>query len=78
MQEKGWHLDRQQRPPSLHMMITPAHEKLVPEIVADMRACVSNVKRGATPEGTAAMYGMLGSLPDRGMVRDIVMQVLDT
>jgi sphinganine-1-phosphate aldolase len=78
MQERGWHLDRQQRPPSLHMMITPAHEHLVPEIVADMRACVASVKRGAAPEGTAAMYGMLGSLPDRGMVRDIVMQVLDT
>jgi glutamate/tyrosine decarboxylase-like PLP-dependent enzyme len=78
MQEKGWHLDRQQRPPSLHMMITPAHEQLVGEIVSDMRACVANVKRGSVPEGTAAMYGMLGSLPDRGMVRDIVMQVLDT
>ena len=78
MQEKGWHLDRQQRPPSLHMMITPAHENLVSEIITDMRACLGNVKRGAAPEGTAAMYGMLGTLPDRGMVRDIVMQVLDT
>jgi len=78
MQEKGWHLDRQQRPPTLHMMITPAHEKLVGEIISDLRSCVSTVKRGAAPEGTAAMYGMLGSLPDRGMVRDIVMQVLDT
>jgi len=78
MQDKGWHLDRQQRPPTLHMMITPAHEKLVGEIISDLRSCVSTVKRGAAPEGTAAMYGMLGSLPDRGMVRDIVMQVLDT
>ena len=78
MQEKGWHLDRQQRPPTLHMMITPAHETLVGEIISDLRSCVSTVKRGAAPEGTAAMYGMLGSLPDRGMVRDIVMQVLDT
>ena len=78
MQEKGWHLDRQQRPPTLHMMITPAHEKLVGEIISDLRSCVSTVKRGAAPEGTAVMYGMLGSLPDRGMVRDIVMQVLDT
>ena len=60
------------------MMITPAHENLVGEIVTDMRACVGTVKRGAAPEGTAAMYGMLGTLPDRGMVRDIVMQVLDT
>src|SRR5207244_233571 len=49
MQERGWHLDRQQRPPSLHMMITPAHEKLVPEIVSDMRACAMSVKRGAAP-----------------------------
>jgi glutamate/tyrosine decarboxylase-like PLP-dependent enzyme len=78
MQERGWHLDRQQRPPSLHMMITPAHEKLTGEIVSDLRACVASVQRGAAPAGSAAMYGMLGSMPDRGAVRDLVLEVLDS
>ncbi len=78
MQARGWFLDRQQRPPSVHMMITPAHEKLTKDILADLRACVATVKAGAAPEGTAAMYGMLGALPDREQVRDLVLDVLDT
>lgn len=77
MQSRGWHLDRQQRPPSLHMTITPKHEKLVGEIDEALRASVDEVKSGRAAEGSAAMYGMLGSLPDRSAVRDIVLEVLD-
>ena len=78
MQQRGWFLDRQQRPPSLHMMITPAHEKLVTNITDDLRASVASVAKGtAAAEGSAAMYGMLGALPDRDMVRDLVLEVLD-
>jgi len=78
MQARGWFLDRQQRPPSLHMMITPAHEKLAGEIISDLRECVTSVRGGAVPDGLAAMYGMLGALPDRSQVRDLVLDVLDT
>jgi sphinganine-1-phosphate aldolase len=77
MQQRGWFLDRQQRPPALHMMIMPVHEKLVPNILDDLRASVAGVSQGAAAEGSAAMYGMLGSLPDRSMVRDLVLEVLD-
>jgi sphinganine-1-phosphate aldolase len=77
MQERGWMLDRQQRPASLHMTITPAHEKLVGRIGSDLRASVARVESGATANGSAAMYGMLGALPDRAAVRDIVLEVLD-
>jgi len=77
MQERGWNLDRQQRPASLHMTITPAHERLVGDIARDLRASIERVKSGATANGSAAMYGMLNDLPDRGTVRDIVLEVLD-
>ena len=59
------------------MTITPAHEKLVADIAGDLRASIERVKSGATANGSAAMYGMLDTLPDRGMVRDIVLEVLD-
>lgn len=77
MQARNWHLDRQQRPPSLHMMITPAHEKLTGQIVDDLRECAQNVKAGRAHDGSAAMYGMLGAMPDRSAVRDMVLEVLD-
>ncbi len=77
MQQRGWFLDRQQRPPSLHMMITPPHAELVGGIVEDLKASVAHAKKGTAAEGTAAMYGMLGTLGDRTMVRDLVLEVLD-
>jgi predicted component of type VI protein secretion system len=77
MQQRGWYVDRQQRPPSLHMMITPAHAELVEEIVGDLRAAVATVKNGAPSEGAAAMYGMLGKMPDRSAVEDFVLDMMD-
>jgi glutamate/tyrosine decarboxylase-like PLP-dependent enzyme len=77
MQQRGWYIDRQQRPASLHMMITPAHADLVEEIVGDLRAAVATVKNGATSEGAAAMYGMLGKMPDRHAVEDFVLDMMD-
>jgi sphinganine-1-phosphate aldolase len=78
MQQRGWFLDRQQRPASLHMMITPAHASLASEIVDDLRAAVDTVKKGKlTVEGAAAMYGMLGEMPDRGAVGELVLDLMD-
>lgn len=78
MDARGWHLDRQQRPPSLHMMITAAHTGLAPQILADL-AAATEVARAAGPatSGAAAMYGMMGSLPDRTMVREFVLDFMD-
>ena len=78
MDARGWHLDRQQRPPSLHMMITAAHTGLAPQILADL-AAATDVARAAGPatSGAAAMYGMMGSLPDRTMVREFVLDFMD-
>ncbi|HEY1960543.1 MAG TPA: aspartate aminotransferase family protein [Polyangiaceae bacterium] len=77
MQERGFMLDRQQRPASLHMTITPAHAPHVDEIARALRESVEEVKRGAVANGSAAMYGMLGAMPDRAAVRDLVLEVLD-
>jgi glutamate/tyrosine decarboxylase-like PLP-dependent enzyme len=81
MEERGWHLDRQQRPPCLHLMVTPAHAGIVEPFLAALREATAGLAvagSGAeTPKGMAAMYGALGSLPDRGFVRDIITGVLD-
>ena len=78
MEARGWKLDRQQRPPSLHMMITPAHEKLVDQFLADLREATLGLEKGATPEGSAAMYGMLGSMEARDQVEQFILQFMDS
>jgi len=81
MQERGWLLDRQQRPPSLHLTVTPLHAPHVDAILADLRASVDEVRAAgssAAGAGAAAMYGMLGALPDRAQVGDFVREFLDS
>jgi glutamate/tyrosine decarboxylase-like PLP-dependent enzyme len=80
LDERGWHMDRQIKPPSLHLMITPVHAGIEGRFLEDLAAAVDVVR--ANPEtlqgGQAAMYGMMTALPDRGMVDEIVLQMLDS
>jgi hypothetical protein len=45
MQARGWHLDRQQFPPTLHLTVTYAHSEVVEPFLADLRASVAAVRR---------------------------------
>jgi glutamate/tyrosine decarboxylase-like PLP-dependent enzyme len=78
MEKRGWKLDRQQRPPCLHLMVTPAHAPVVDAFLADLRECVATIESTKpTPEGAAAMYGMLGAAPDRSMIGSFVLDFMD-
>ena len=78
MQERGWMLDRQHKPATLHLTVTPAHVPHVEAIVAALRESAEAVRgKGDGGEGTAAMYGMLGSMPDRALVGNFVLDLLD-
>ncbi len=79
LDERGWHMDRQIKPASLHLMITPVHAGLEDRFLDDLATAVDEVR--ANPEasqgGQAALYGMMTTLPDQGMVDEIVLQMLD-
>jgi glutamate/tyrosine decarboxylase-like PLP-dependent enzyme len=36
MDARGWHLDRQQGPDALHLMVSPAHQRIVDQFLADL------------------------------------------
>jgi glutamate/tyrosine decarboxylase-like PLP-dependent enzyme len=79
MEARGWKLDRQQLPPSLHMMITPAHEKVAGRFIDDLSGCAASLKRGEpAPDGSAAMYGMIGAMPDRSGVDSFILEFIDS
>lgn len=79
MSLRGWYLDRQQRPVSLHMMITPAHENYIEVFLKDMKESTDFVK--AHPEssnqGMAAMYGMAVKMPDSNMIDQYLYKYMD-
>lgn len=79
LDERGWHMDRQVKPASLHLMVTPVHAGLEDRFLSDLAAAVDEVRANpeASQTGQAALYGMMTTLPDQGMVDEIVLQMLD-
>lgn len=78
MDARGWKLDRQMDPPALHCMVTPAHEKVVDVFLSDLRDCAARLSAGhPAPEGSAAMYGMVGAIGDRTQVNEFLLDFLD-
>ncbi|MEE2678795.1 MAG: aspartate aminotransferase family protein [Myxococcota bacterium] len=53
MDERGWHLDRQTGPDALHLMVSPEHDRIVDEFLADLAHAVEH--HGAS-RGTEARY----------------------
>lgn len=78
LEKKGWHIDRQQRPDSLHAMVTPLHAGVVEEYLADLREAVDVVRSNPelATQGGAAMYGMISHVPLRGMIRKTVLKMM--
>ncbi|MFH1438144.1 MAG: aspartate aminotransferase family protein, partial [Pseudomonadota bacterium] len=78
MEKRGWHLDRNQSPPSLHIMLTPMHEQAVEPFMDDLKAGVEEVSGSdaAAVSGMAAIYGMVAAIPEKGMVNDLVIDFL--
>jgi hypothetical protein len=77
MQERGWSINRLQRPDGLHAMITASHLEVVDDYLRDLKQAVATVK--ANPElaksGSAATYGMMSHIPLRGMVRQKILDL---
>jgi glutamate/tyrosine decarboxylase-like PLP-dependent enzyme len=80
MELRGWHIDRQQKPPSVHSTIMSNHLDFIDEYLRDVREAVDFVR--AHPElkssGNAAMYGMMAKVPFRGMIRRSIGKVMET
>jgi hypothetical protein len=53
MDERGWHLDRQNDPGALHMMVSPAHAKVADAFLADLREATAH---HGTSKGIEARY----------------------
>ncbi len=81
LEKKGWHVDRLQRPESVHMILNPGHAAIVDEYLADLREAVDYVRAhpDAALEGSAPMYGLMAKMPLRRVVKknltDIFMQM---
>ncbi|MBS1119060.1 MAG: Pyridoxal-dependent decarboxylase [Deltaproteobacteria bacterium] len=77
LEARGWTIDRQHRPASLHLTVTANHAPIVDAYLRDLAAAVDEVRRDPqlAKSGTAPMYGMAGRLPVRFLVASRVRKV---
>ncbi len=78
MEERGWHIDRVQRPDGLHAMVTPAHGRVTHDYLNDLRESAEEVRANPAlaTKGNAAMYGMIANMPFRGLIRKEVLKMM--
>jgi len=79
MDARGWNVERLQKPPNLHLVVTPAHKEAVQPFLSDLRETADEARaKGPTPGGSAAMYGMLNTLPDRSRVHTVILDFVES
>jgi glutamate/tyrosine decarboxylase-like PLP-dependent enzyme len=79
LSESGWNPDRQQGPPSLHIMVTPAHKEVAADFLRDLAAALAKVASGERAAGgQAAMYGAIAKMDDKAPVKAFISNVIDT
>ena len=78
MERRGWHLDRMQFPPAIHMTINPPQAKVVEQFLKDLNESVKEVNNNPQkkPDGQSALYEMIASAPDRGSLKEFVLDFL--
>lgn len=79
LESRGWSVDRQQDPPTIHLTVNTTNAPTVDPYLRDLRAAVEHVR--AHPElartGDAAVYGMMARVPLKGLVRQGVVKIME-
>jgi glutamate/tyrosine decarboxylase-like PLP-dependent enzyme len=79
MAERGWHIDAQQLPPSLHMTVSPIHLAVADKFLDDLRHTIPEIPPADSQDLSeqAAMYAMLGTMPDRSMAKEFAVEYIN-
>jgi glutamate/tyrosine decarboxylase-like PLP-dependent enzyme len=79
MAKAGWYMEAQQLPPSLHMTVSPVHLEVADQFLEDLRRITPEVPAADSQDLSeqAAMYAMLGTMPDRGMAREFAVEYMN-
>ena len=78
LEKRGWSVDRQHRPSSIHLTVTANHAPVIDRYLVDLRECLAEVRANPSlsKSGSAPMYGMAARLPVRRLVAGQVRKVI--
>lgn len=75
---RRWYVERQHLPPALHLMVSPAHSAVADDFLKDLGAATAEVSalKGEDISQMAAMYGMMGTMPDRSAAKEMTLEIM--
>ncbi len=78
LMEKGWFLDKMQKPQALHCLVNPIHAHYVDEFISALKQAISEVKENPSKsnQGEAAMYGMMATFKEKDKLEDVIVGYL--
>lgn len=78
LQKRGWGVDRQQHPASVHCTCNGSNAPMVDTYLADLREAVEQIRANPelSREGDAAVYGLMSRVPLRGLVTGAVVDLM--
>ena len=64
---------------SIHICLTLQHTLVAEDFLKDLKEAVTTVQENpsAFEDGMAPIYGATGKMPNRGMVRDLLIEYMD-
>jgi len=77
LSERGWELERQQRPESMHLSAMAQHASILEEFLADLDEAVDTARAADTEEADAPLYGLSGSLDEDDEVTEALVEMLN-
>ncbi len=80
MTERGWSLNGLYKPPCLHLCTTLRHTQpgVAERFIEELKESVEYVKANPSEQGRLApIYGMASTLPDRGVIADMLRNYMD-
>lgn len=79
LSKRHWNLNSLQNPSSLHICVTYVHRNCAERFVSDVKDAVDQVLNNPQGfrDGSAAIYGMAASIPDKSMVQDLAKGFID-
>lgn len=78
LEARGWTVDRQQRPASIHLTVTANHAPIVDDYLRDLRESLAELRANPAlaKSGSAPMYGMAAKMPIRRLVAGNVRKMI--
>jgi len=79
LKKMNWHIESQHLPACLHLTVSPIHAQTADAFLDDLEAACTEAAKvnDSTRADDAVLYGIMGTLPDRKMAKDMAIEYLN-